>query len=238
MQEPNEDNYNVFQLQPKETISAPSSLSQPHCSVPKSRAAGNDRVSKSSFLAFKHTSTTVNLNLNVEMVWIFKHFTQMHFYLFLISFVYTQQRRLRIAESIKALQELLPNSAEVIYFYMNKRKTQAHVYSFHQEPKSQYITLFPLYSWKDLLVHFPLHFTHICLINQLLLRLSCIKNADNSTEGTMEEVKQQHCTTKRSFVKLRSFGLFFSGKFLHPLICHIFLCSVVKQLHWMILLIM
>ncbi|XWS76433.1 hypothetical protein CRYUN_Cryun01aG0175800 [Craigia yunnanensis] len=65
MQEPNEDNYNVFQLQPKETISAPSFMSQPHYSVPKSRAAGSDR-----------------------------------------------QRRLRIAESIKALQELLQNSAE------------------------------------------------------------------------------------------------------------------------------
>ena len=65
MQEPNEDNCNVFQLQPKETISAPSSLSQPHCSGPKSRVAGSNR-----------------------------------------------QRRLRIAESIKALQELLPNSAE------------------------------------------------------------------------------------------------------------------------------
>ncbi|XVE73173.1 hypothetical protein DITRI_Ditri11bG0096000 [Diplodiscus trichospermus] len=65
IQEPNKDNCNVFQLQPKETISAPSFLSQLHCSVPKSRASGSDR-----------------------------------------------QRRLRIAESIKALQELLPNSAE------------------------------------------------------------------------------------------------------------------------------
>ncbi|XP_022771082.1 uncharacterized protein LOC111314215 isoform X2 [Durio zibethinus] len=65
MQEPNEYNCNVFQLQPKETISVPSFLSQPHSSVPKSRTSGSDR-----------------------------------------------QRRLRIAESIKALQELLPNSAE------------------------------------------------------------------------------------------------------------------------------
>ncbi|XP_007050662.2 PREDICTED: uncharacterized protein LOC18613390 isoform X1 [Theobroma cacao] len=65
MQEPNEDNCNVFQLQPKETISAFSFLSQPHCSVPKLRASGSDR-----------------------------------------------QRRLRIAESIRALQELLPNPAE------------------------------------------------------------------------------------------------------------------------------
>lgn len=68
MQEPNEDNCNVFQLQPKETISAFSFLSQPHYSVPKLRASGSDRVSKSSFLAFKHTSFTVNLNMYALMV--------------------------------------------------------------------------------------------------------------------------------------------------------------------------
>ncbi|XVF32615.1 hypothetical protein REPUB_Repub17cG0097600 [Reevesia pubescens] len=65
MQEPNKDDCKVFQLQPKETVSAPSFLSQPHYNAPKSKASASDR-----------------------------------------------QRRLRIAEWIKALQELLPNSTE------------------------------------------------------------------------------------------------------------------------------
>ncbi|XVF72447.1 hypothetical protein PTKIN_Ptkin12aG0122100 [Pterospermum kingtungense] len=65
MQEAKQENSNVFQLQPKEIVSAPSFLPHPHYNVPKSRSSGNDRL-----------------------------------------------RKIRIAESIKALQQLVPNSSE------------------------------------------------------------------------------------------------------------------------------
>ncbi|KAG4120168.1 hypothetical protein ERO13_D11G126900v2 [Gossypium hirsutum] len=65
MQKPKAEDGNVYHLQSKETISAPSFQSQPLYHAPKSRAAAIDR-----------------------------------------------QRRLRIDESIKALQELLPSSSE------------------------------------------------------------------------------------------------------------------------------
>ncbi|XP_039012090.1 transcription factor LRL2-like [Hibiscus syriacus] len=65
MQEPKEDDYNVYHLQSKGTFDAPSFWSKPQYRVPKPRAPANDR-----------------------------------------------QRKIRIAEGIKALQELLPNSSE------------------------------------------------------------------------------------------------------------------------------
>ncbi|KAK8565415.1 hypothetical protein V6N13_020525 [Hibiscus sabdariffa] len=65
MQEPKEEDYNVYHLQSKGTFGAPNFCSQPQYHVPKPRAPVNDR-----------------------------------------------QRKIRITEGIKALQELLPNSSE------------------------------------------------------------------------------------------------------------------------------
>ncbi|KAE8693773.1 transcription factor TT8-like [Hibiscus syriacus] len=76
MQEPKEDDYNVYHLQSKGTFDAPSFWSKPQYRVPKPRAPANDR-----------------------------------------------QRKIRIAEGIKALQELLPNSSELMSFSENVGRT-------------------------------------------------------------------------------------------------------------------
>ncbi|KAK8588297.1 hypothetical protein V6N12_022747 [Hibiscus sabdariffa] len=65
IQEPKEEDYNVYRLQSKGTVGASSFWPKPQYRVPKPRAPANDR-----------------------------------------------QRRIRIAEGIKALQEVLPNSSE------------------------------------------------------------------------------------------------------------------------------